>query len=589
MSIDPRLGQAQAHIDAGFPERAVPTLQRLVQGQPRSPQIAELLAIALLRTGDLARAEYYQRRATELAPMLPGYLVNLGHILVTLSRHAEALDVLGRAIALDPSFVPARVAQAGAFLMAQRFASAARQAAEALRVDPANSQASLTHAIALRNLGDAPAAMASLKNAAARHPDDIAIASGLAYVSNYPSGVSPADSRRLHEAFGTLLRREDVRIIDPPVRSTDPHRRIRVGFVSADLRSHPVAHFLVPLLRHLDRERFHITCYSSTLSPDATSEMLRSMTQLWRPVQTLSPFEVASLMSHDAIDIVIDLGGLTGGNSLAALRHQPAPIQATWLGYPATTGLSAMGFRFVDSHTDPSPDSDGHCTERLVRLDPCLLCYEPPAGAPDVAVDGTPRDSIAFGSFNTLQKVSNEVLSLWGRILSNIPGSALILKNTSLGEPEVREATTARAARAGIPIERLRLLEPTVGVREHLAAYRDIDIALDTFPYHGTTTTCESLWMGVPVVTLAGDRHASRVGVSLLNAAGLRDLVASTSDEYMAIATGLARDSARLATLRRGLRPQVRDSSLCDALAFADRFGEALKSLWQDRCSAQPR
>jgi predicted O-linked N-acetylglucosamine transferase (SPINDLY family) len=283
-------------------------------------------------------------------------------------------------------------------------------------------------------------------------------------------------------------------------------------------------------------------------------------------------------------DILIDLGGLTGPARVVAMAHRIAPVQATYLGYPNTSAVPNIDWRLVDALTDPvEPSADGSraddlATERLLRIKGCFVCYRPPDDAPPVAVRGA-DGPVAFGSFNTSHKISPQCVQLWARVLRRVPGSMLVLKRREFADPWIAGQFIQAFGREGVEAPRLRFLGKTPAVAEHLAAYAEVDIALDTYPYHGTTTTCEALWMGVPVVSLIGNTHASRVGHSLLNAAGLGRLAATTPEQFEEIAAALAADRAALGTMRASLRPQVSASSLCDGPNFAARFADALHAM----------
>ena len=268
--------------------------------------------------------------------------------------------------------------------------------------------------------------------------------------------------------------------------------------------------------------------------------------------------------------------------------RKPAPIEVTWLGYPNTTGLPAIDYRLTDVRADPPGDADRLHTERLVRIEPSFLCYRAPEQAGEVApLPARSAGHVTFGSFNNFAKLSPGTIALWSRVLTGVPGSRLVLKATQFKDPEARTRAAELFAAAGVGIERLDLVPPLAAAADHLAHYAHVDIALDPTPYNGTATTCEALWMGVPVVTLRGDRHAARVGASILTVAGLERLIAETPDEYVAIAVDLARDLDALAALRAALRQRLRASPLCDGGAFARAIETAYRGMWRAWCKAQ--
>lgn len=411
-------------------------------------------------------------------------------------------------------------------------------------------------------------------------PDQFELASSLCGHSNYHAGLSPAQRFEIHRFFGSILDRRPQPAPNFTV-SKDPARKLRVGFISPDFREHSCAHFLRPIFEHLDRAQFELFAYYTYTNEDATTKWFKSKCRFnSMPGNAPLGFRIWG----DRIDILIDLAGHTEGGRLNLFHSRPAPVQVTYLGYPNTTGLTAMQHRIVDTHTDP-PGADAFATEHLARLDPCFLCYAPPPEAPTPAA--TPGRPLTFGSFNNATKFNASTAALFARAVSAVPGSRLVLKNPALGEPDfqaiVRELFTA----AGLASERLVLMPGDPATAAHLARYNDIDIGLDTIPYNGTTTTCEALWMGVPVVTLAGDWHAARVGCSLLAAVGLPDLVAQTPEQFAAVAAALAADAPRRAALRTGLRSTMAASPLCDGPGFAARFGGLLRGLWTAYAAAR--
>jgi predicted O-linked N-acetylglucosamine transferase (SPINDLY family) len=383
-----------------------------------------------------------------------------------------------------------------------------------------------------------------------------------------------------HVAFGRAV---ETGAIPALANSPDPVRRLRVAVLSPDLRAHACAHFIAPLLRHLDPEKFELYLYHDHFREDAVSRRLRSVAAVWRNFIGQPGPEVERAIRTDAPDILIDLAGHTGmTNRLPLFARRLAPVQITYLGYPNTTGLTDMDYRFSDAIADPEGGADLWHTEELVRFAPTAWTYEPPADMPETpplpCADGGP---VTFGSFNALSKVTARTLHLWRDVLAAVPNSRLMLKSFGL------DFTTwkSRLAAHGIEPHRVSLLPPTRSVAEHLACYAGIDVALDPFPYQGTTTTCEALWMGRPVVTLCGDRHASRVGASLLTAVGHPEWIASNASFYVHIAAGLARDPGRLGEISRALRGRAAASPLGDHRGQAARFGRALRGCWQARCA----
>lgn len=492
-----------------------------------------------------------------------------------------AVEALRQAIALDPAHADAH-AYLGVILATQQQTAQAEQVlARALELAPQRSDVLYAYTRLLTESGRAPQAVALLRAALARRPDDALLQSKLCMMLNY----LPDHEHELFEAhcrYGALTPPAPPR----PVRDPDPRRPVRLGVLSPDLREHSVAYFLRPILEGLDRTQFEVWCYSVGPTDDRMTPRLRAAADRWHDLFAASDDDVCRRIEADGIDILLDLAGHTAGHRLSVLARRPAPVQGTYLGYPNTTGLSAVDFRLVDAVTDP-PGSELRAVEQLVRLPGCFVCYAPPEDAP--TPQPRPSGPIVFGSFNSLAKISEPTAALWARILHALPGSRLMLKGKGLNDPAVAARFIERFERLGIEPARLDLLGHTPATRDHLAAYGRVDVALDPFPYGGTTTTCEALWMGVPVITLRGDSHRARVGASLLQAAGLTDWIAASPDEYQALAVTLAQDANQRAELRRTLRTRLAASPLCNRTAFVRDFGQALRAVWHQRCAGAPR
>ena len=358
-------------------------------------------------------------------------------------------------------------------------------------------------------------------------------------------------------------------------RRREAPARCRVGLLSADLRRHSAAYFVEPLLEHLDRERFELVVYSASPKRDEVTRRLEAYPAAWRWVADLDAAGLDAAIRADDLDVLVELSGLTVGQRLDGLVRRPARVQATYLGYPNTTGCRFIDARFVDSLTDP-PGAEALHVERLERLESCFLCFKPGPETPAVR-PRDPASPLTFGCFGAVSKYNESTLYAWARVLAAVPGSRLLLKARGLREERARDDVRQRLRMYGVAPDRVDIRGPLDDTTEHLAAYHDVDLALDTFPYHGTTTTCEAMLMGVPTVTRVGDRHAARVGLSLNSAVGLRDLCADDEGGYVAAAIALAQDRARLADLRGTLRDRLLASPLGDGPGFGRRFGAALE------------
>lgn len=584
----PSLAVARQHLAAGRTEQARAVLQRILQTSPRDVNACRMMGGLLAGQGQMPQAAFFYERALGVVPDDPDTLIDWAAALRRVGDLAQAESLALRAHRKDPAHLAAGTTLAAILAQQGRFADSLAVARALYAAGGRDWRAAPTLAYALTQLGRAAESVDVLRHAVAAAPGQLDVLRELPVAVNYDPRTTTREAFEVHKAFGSAMQQAVAAAglpVGPAKRPTpaDADRPLRVGIVSPDLRTHSISYFLEPLMSGLDRREFSIHAYHTGKVEDATSERLRGLASAWRSMTPGDNTGLARQVRADVIDVLIELAGHFAGNSLGAMALRPAPLQLTYLGYPNTTGLTAIDARIVDRLSDP-PGADALATERLVRLDPCFLCYAPPADAP--GVERRPADGpIRFGSFNAMQKLNDRVLRLWARVLDAVPGSRLTLKNRVMWKPDCRADVRARLTDAGIAAERVTLLEPIVGRDDHLGAYGSIDIALDTVPYAGTTTTCEAMLMGVPVVTRAGDAHVSRVGVSLLTAVGLTDLIAADDDEYVRIAASLAADGPRLAALRGSLRERLLASPLCDAAGFASRFGGAVRSLWRETCA----
>jgi protein O-GlcNAc transferase len=556
---------------------------RALLSREESPDALNALAYICFQTGDAAGAVDAAQRAVTLRPDRAELRLNLARVLAAAHRDDDAVLQLQEAARLNPAWPEPRRTLAELQLDSGSFCAAERTSEEAMKAFPADLGLALLHVEALLYQGRAGAAVEVLRAQRLRHPTSAQLHSTLAYAMFFLEGADPRDVFEAHRAYTRVLTRFHPAPIPPTTRRIEARAPLRVGILSPDLRTHSVAFFAEALLRHHDPARLRLYVYS-THAGDATTQRLRPLADTWRDCNRHNLSAMAGAISEDEIDVLIELSGHTRHHSLELMRCRVALLQATYIGYPGTTGLSQIDLRIVDSITDPPGESDTHASEKLARLDPCFLCFTPSDEAPAVAPSPSiGAGHITFGSFNASRKLNDGLIAAWAGILNAVPGSRLLLKTHGFEEAEFRERVAARFAAAGIAPDRLDLLAPIKGDGGHLAAYARVDIALDSFPYHGTTTTCDALWMGVPVVTLAGRSHASRVGPSLLNAVGLADLVASSVPEYIEKAAALASEPARLARIRESLRATMAASPLCDGAAYCRRFEDLIEREWRSR------
>lgn len=536
------------------------------------------LGFALARLGRMAEAAAELQIAAQLRPDDAGIRNNIGLALSALGRAEEALASFREAIRLNPLYPEAHSNLAILFERYGRTSESISSCLEALKLRPDYPEAHHNLACALKSQGRHQEAVAHYREALRLKPDYQEARSSLLFALCYRGDVNEEEVVAEHLNFGALQRVPAVTHDND--QSAD--RRLRIGYVSADFRAHAVARFIEPVLRHHDRNRFEIFCYSNVSVPDAKSEQLEQLADRFINIAGVPDQVAEEMIRRDRIDILIDLSGHSAGNRLSLFAGKPAPVQVTWLGYPHTTGLAAIDYRITDAVTDPVGASGHHYAEKLFRLPGNFSCFAPPEEAPEVAeLPFLSNGAITFGSFNNPAKITPETVALWADVLLGVPGSRMLIKGYALADPGSRSRLAALFATQGVATERLELLGNTASYREHLGLYHRVDIALDTFPYHGTTTTCEALWMGVPVVTLAGATHRSRVGASLLGSVGLRMLVAQQADGYCDAAIELARDTARLAQLRKTLRQTMAASPLTDAAGFTLQIESAFREIWR--------
>jgi len=595
IALGPALAGAWCNLGAtlrrlGRLEEAIATLERAAELAPRSAAPWFNLALALQERGRSEAAERHYRRAIELDPRNPDAHVNLGIVLVRLNQNEAAADCFTRALALrrDDADTLANLAIA---LQPLGRMDEVRTQLERARAKGADSGLLRIMLARDRLLHGAAAQAAALLDGVAAHEPT---AASRAEVDGarlmhmlYDPAIAPAALAGAHRTWAATHAVPLQAAWLPHVNDRDPGRRLRVGFVSSDLREHSVATFMLPLLAAIDPARLEPVLYANVVRLDAVSQRLQAHAR-WETIVGEPAEAVAARIREHAIDVLVDLGGHTTSSLLRIFACRPAPVQAAWLGYAGTTGLSAIDWRLSDAVCDP-PAEDALSSERVMRL-AGFHCYAPPPDAPPVGpLPAAASGAVTFGSFNNVAKLSDACVAAYAGVLAAVPGSRLLLKSSIAIDAALRRHHVARFAAHGIASERVTILPWLPGASNHLARYDAVDIALDTFPYCGTTTTCEALWMGVPVVTLAGDRHAARVGASLLGKAGLDELVAHAPEELVAIAASWAGRPADLARLREGLRARVAASPLCDAAGFADRFAAAMRAMWHDWLAADPQ
>lgn len=618
---------AVVEASAGRPQLAIDLLTEALAGDPRNSDLLNDRGEAYRQLGDFARAVDDYAAAIVARPRFNLAYRNGADAHLAAAKSAESRGDSAEARRLR-RVAASWLNELGALTAADRAAEAEAIYREAMAFDVDNADVANNLGVLLRNTSRPGEAEMLLRHATALAPSNgemfvnlgnaLADQGRLAEAENAyatatalrPELVASIEQGR-QSAFVNMQRLEEVdaaqlyeaqkawgdRVI-ARVKATartsfgnkrEPERRLRIGFVSPDFRRHAVSYFFEPLLANHDRAAFDVFCYAEVAKPDDVTERIKRIAPHWRSTVGHGDDEVAAKVTADGIDILIDVAGHFGGNRLLVFALKPAPIQVTWFGWPGTTGLSTIDYRFTDALTDPDGAEQFH-VEKLVRLPQGYFCWRPVANAPAVSQAPCLRQGhIKFGAFHQLVKLQPTILAAWGRIFRAAPEARLVVKAPSLADAVLRTRFSEQLAALGIGAHRVTITPWLNDPAKHLADYGDVDIALDAFPYHGHTTSCEALWMGVPVVTMLGDRTNARVGYDILSRIGLAELVAHDIDGYVETAVALARDPAALNRLRQSIRGRFEASPLRDEAGFARQFDGALRDIWRRWCAAGVR
>jgi protein O-GlcNAc transferase len=561
----------------GLHDEAATVLAESLRLKPGQPQALYNLGVACELGGDLTAAARAYRQAMAVAPDLAEARNGLGNVLRKAGRNEQAIECHRAAIRLRPDFADAyaSLAKACGELGRQGDATASRRRVVNLRPGVAADHSNLLYDLHYHVAQPTSAVFDRRSKADVRLPADHS-RGRLCHMDLFAEHMRWA--KRHAEPLTAAGRPHD--------NTREPGRRLRVGYVSADFRKHPVARFQEPVLAKHDHAAFEVFCYSDVAKPDPVTERLRSYANTWRETRGLNDEQLAAMIRDDRIDVLVDLAGHAAGNRLLAFARRPAPVQVTCNGYVDTTGMSAMDYRLTDALHDPPGVSEHLHTERLVRLPGCNWCYRPDDDSPPVLPPPGLRNAhVTFGSLNKFHKATPEMLDLWCQILNATPGSQLLLvvQGGDEANPSVRESIVRRGINSG----RVAVLGKAQSRREYLERFGRVDIALDTFPFNGITTTCDALWMGVPVVSLCGRTHVSRAGLSLLTNVGLGEWVGVDPEAYVRCAVELAGDRGRLSMIRSGLRQRMERSPLRDERAYARAVEAAYRGMRVNWCNAE--
>ncbi len=551
------------------------------------------LSNALSRLGEFEQAERAARTALDLRPEDARYWLRLSDVLSRQARLDEARVAAQRAVDLEragrvtnPRGMALALTRLGDVLHRMHRTQDALEAYQsAIAIDPHTAEARCSAAGVLSVQGLVAESIAMSREALRLRPDMTACHSNMLWTLHSDPRYGAKELLDEHVAWArqhTAGRGQNVRHDN----DRDPHRRLRVGYISGDFREHSTCRFYLPLLENHDKRHVNVLCYSTIEKSDDITNRVRNVADEWRDVGGLSDDELAEVIRRDRVDLLIDLPGHTGGNRLTALAHKPAPVQASWLGWLGTTGLPQIDYWIADALTVPHGE-EKYFAERVYRLRAPFLCYGPPQGGPAVTETPVLRNGyVTFGSFNNLGKLSPALMESWAKILNDVPNSRLLLKALVLADDRTREKVLPLLARHGVPVDRVDLMPPEAETSRHLAAYGRVDVGLDMFPFNGATTTAEALWMGVPVVTMAGNSHVSRVGLSLVTSVGFGELCANDVNGYVATAVKLGIDVDRIRRLRETMRQRMETSPLMDGKGFAIAMEEAYRTMWRRWCES---
>jgi protein O-GlcNAc transferase len=566
------------HNELGQLGAAMASYRRAVELKPDFAEAHNSLGSVLISLGQHEEARASIRLAAQLNHKLAETLNKLGATLLAAGQINSAIANFRGAVKLSPDSMRALINLGNALSIRRQPDEAVMIFRRALEINPEYANLHINLGNTLKDIGQLEEAVACYRRALELKPDDAQTLSNLLFTLNY----TDHSTEFLLEAARKYGRLVDDRV---KLRFTTwmcPYEssRLRVGVVSGDLYNHPVVYFLESFLAQLDPGIIELIAYTTSQKSDSTTTRIKSCFAGWKSIYGISDEAAAKLIHNDGVHVLIDISGHTGHNRLPVFAWKPAPVQVSWLGYFATTGVAEIDYLLADGVGVPKSQRQ-YFTESIWYLPDTRLCFTAPdLNLPVAPLPALSNGTITFGCFQTLAKINDNVLAVWGSIFSSLPNALLRIQSNQLGEPAYKEQLGQRLKRFGINPARM-ILHEVINRENYLAAHAEVDVILDTFPYPGGTTTCEALWMGVPTLTLAGEGLLGRQGASLLTAAGLEDWIAANKEEYITKAITLAGDLQKLSTLRAKLRQQVLASPMFDAPRFARNFEDALMGMWQ--------
>lgn len=573
-ALHSNLGESLRRL--GRRTEALSAFRRALELSPELPELHYNLGLTLEQLSELEPAASAYQAALRLKPNFAGAALGLIAALRGNAQYQAAIDAYAEHAGRVPDSAALRCAVAGALADVFRVDEAVAHLARALELEPASAFAHAELGAALLERGEAEVAAAKLRRAVELEPANPTYHGNLVYALPFSPSTSGAELLAEARAFGTKHAATNVE--HPPRSSAGSSRPLRVGYVSPDFRAHPAASFLRPLFRHHDRGRIRVLAYSNTKRRDTVTDELEALVDDWRDISQLDDASAAALIRRDEVDVLVDLAQHSARNRLLLFARRPAPVQVSWLGYPATTGVAAIDYRLTVAELDPPELGNGHNSETLLWLPETYWCYGPTGDEPEVtALPAKSNGYVTFGSLNGFKKVSDTALELWASVLAAVPNSRLL---AVVPEGSARERVLRACQKHGVASERVELCAPLPRA-QYFACYGRIDMALDSLPYAGGTTSLDALWMGVPVVTLKGDIAIARSGATLLGALNLPELVAVSAEGYIESARRVTHDLGALAELRASLRARLLASPLLDAPRFAHGFEQTLLDAWR--------
>ncbi len=574
---------AETLAKSGAHAEAIPHYTKALELKPDLAVAHNHLAFSLSACGLHDAAVKHYGKAIELDPKDYVARNDFGLLLHKFTRFDAAVEQFEKTIELNPEFPGGYLNLGNVQRDLRRFAEARRCYEKALELDPDNPDAHNNLSTVLKDQGRVAEATIHVRRALELRSGFTEAHSNLLMNLQYMDDVTVDALYHAHVDWVSRQIAKDVRPVSDHLNSVHLDRPLRIGYLSPDFCTHPVGLFLAPVLESHDRSRVHVTCYDDLYQGDAVTEQLRSLADEWRSIAGLGDDRIAETIRGDGIDILVDLAGHTANNRMRLFAHKPAPVQATWIGYLHSTGLPQMDYLIADAVTVPE-DTEQRFSETVVRLPQCFLCYGQPDNRPEsVPPPAVVNGYVTFGCYNNLAKVSDETLKLWKRILEHKANSRLLLKNSVFNDAESRDEYMQKLKALGFKATRL-ILEGSSTHGEYFSSYGRIDIALDPFPFSGGTVSADALWMGVPVVTLAGDRMASRTSASILECLGLDFLVTHDRDAYVNAALSLAEDEAKLASLRDGMRRRFCHTALGEPAIFTANLETVYRHMWRQWC-----